>query len=53
MMTLLIEKVGFLRADITKVYPVKSGFCINVSKNSLRETLARKVKRLGTQSNPG
>jgi len=45
--TLLVEQVGFPWANISRVYPVKSGFCIKVSKSFLRELLARKIKEHG------
>jgi len=46
-MTLLVEKIGFPRVDISRVYPVKSGFCIELSKSSLRDQLAQKAAAHG------
>jgi len=51
-MTLLVEKIGFPRADISRIYPVKSGFCIELAKSSLREQLAQKAATHGLLIEP-
>ena len=42
--TLLVERLGFPRRDIIKVYPVNSGFAVEVSRPELRNILAAKPK---------
>jgi len=42
--TFLVEKLGFPRRDIVKVYPVNSGFAIEVFRPELRSSLAAKAK---------
>ncbi|EGS22288.1 uncharacterized protein CTHT_0018090 [Thermochaetoides thermophila DSM 1495] len=44
---LLVERPGFPRRDIIKVYLVNSGFAIEVSRPELRNTLAAKGKEHG------
>ena len=51
-MTLLVEKIGFPRVEISTIYPVKSGFCIELSKSSLREQLAQKAAAHGLLIEP-